>query len=178
MREKKYVIFCDMDGVLVDFDEGYKELTGVTTQHADSQGKNEFWKLYRDSLKDKDISERSYWANLDWMPDGKQLWDYIKEYNPYVLTAPSVNFDIPFEERYKLENNESMQGKTEWVQRLPNMRKIYFRSAARKADFAGPNKILIDDRKDTIDSWNANGGIGILHTSTANTIKQLQELGL
>jgi hypothetical protein len=46
MREKKYVIFCDMDGVLVDFDEGYKELTGVTTQHADSQGKNEFWKVY------------------------------------------------------------------------------------------------------------------------------------
>jgi hypothetical protein len=178
MREKKYVIFCDMDGVLVDFDEGYKELTGVTTQHADSQGKNEFWGLFRDSLKNKDISERSYWANLDWMSDGKQLWDYISPYNPYVLTAPSVNFDIPFEERYKVENNESMQGKTEWVQRLPNMRKIYFRSAARKADFAGPNKILIDDRKDTIDSWNANGGIGILHTSTANTIKQLQELGL
>ena len=178
MREKKYVIFCDMDGVLVDFDEGYKELTGVTTQHADSQGKNEFWSLFRDSLKNKDISERSYWANLDWMSDGKQLWDYISSYNPYVLTAPSVNFDIPFEERYKVENNESMQGKTEWVQRLPNMRKIYFRSAARKADFAGPNKILIDDRKDTIDSWNANGGIGILHTSTANTIKQLQELGL
>jgi hypothetical protein len=178
MREKKYVIFCDMDGVLVDFDEGYKELTGVTTQHADSQGKNEFWSLFRDSLKNKDISERSYWANLDWMSDGKQLWDYISPYNPYVLTAPSVNFDIPFEERYKVENNESMQGKTEWVQRLPNMRKIYFRSAARKADFAGPNKILIDDRKDTIDSWNVNGGIGILHTSTANTIKQLQELGL
>jgi hypothetical protein len=178
MREKKYVIFCDMDGVLVDFDEGYKELTGVTTQHADSQGKNEFWGLFRDSLKNKDIPERSYWANLDWMSDGKQLWDYISPYNPYVLTAPSVNFDIPFEERYKVENNESMQGKTEWVQRLPNMRKIYFRSAARKADFSGPNKILIDDRKDTIDSWNANGGIGILHTSTANTIKQLQELGL
>ena len=178
MGGKKPVIFCDMDGVLVDFDEGYKELTGVTTQHADSQGKNEFWSLFRDSLKNKDISERSYWANLDWMSDGKQLWDYISPYNPYVLTAPSVNFDIPFEERYKVENNESMQGKTEWVQRLPNMRKIYFRSAARKADFAGPNKILIDDRKDTIDSWNANGGIGILHTSTANTIKQLQELGL
>jgi hypothetical protein len=95
MREKKYVIFCDMDGVLVDFDEGYKQLTGVTTQHADSQGKNEFWGLFRDSLKNKDISERSYWANLDWMSDGKQLWDYISPYNPYVLTAPSVNFDIP-----------------------------------------------------------------------------------
>jgi PAS domain-containing protein len=178
MGGKKPVIFCDMDGVLVDFDEGYKELTGVSTQQANLQGKNEFWDLYRNSLKEKNIPERSYWANLDWMPDGKQLWDFISPYNPYVLTAPSVNFDIPFEERYKVENNESMQGKTEWVQRLPNMRKLYFRAAKRKADFAGPGKILIDDRKDTIDSWNANGGIGILHTSATNTIKQLQDLGL
>jgi hypothetical protein len=176
MGEKKYVIFCDMDGVLVDFDKGYKQLTGLSTKEADAQGKNEFWKLFGKSLKEKNISDKSYWANLDWMPDGKQLWSYISPYNPYVLTAPSINMDIPFEDRYKLENNESMQGKTEWVQRLPNMRKLYFRSAGRKADFAGPNKILIDDRKDTIDSWNANGGIGILHTSTANTIKQLQAI--
>ena len=178
MEEKKYVIFCDMDGVLVDFDKGYKDLTGLSTKQADAQGKSEFWKLFGKSLKEKNISDKSYWASLDWMPDGKQLWSYISPYNPYVLTAPSVNFDIPFEERYKIENNQSMQGKTEWVQRLPNLRKLYFRSAQRKADFAGPNKILIDDRKDTIDSWNANGGIGILHTSAANTIKQLQDLGL
>jgi hypothetical protein len=178
MGGKKYVIFCDMDGVLVDFDKGYKQLTGISTKEADAQGRNEFWKLFGKSLKEKNISDKSYWASLDWMPDGKQLWSYISPYNPYVLTAPSINMDIPFEERYKLENNESMQGKTEWVQRLPNMRKLYFRSAGRKADFAGPNKILIDDRKDTIDAWNANGGIGILHTSTANTIKQLQDLGL
>jgi hypothetical protein len=178
MGGKKYVIFCDMDGVLVDFDKGYKQLTGISTKEADAQGRNEFWKLFGKSLKEKNISDKSYWASLDWMPDGKQLWSYISPYNPYVLTAPSINMDIPFEERYKLENNESMQGKTEWVQRLPNMLKLYFRSAGRKADFAGPNKILIDDRKDTIDAWNANGGIGILHTSTANTIKQLQDLGL
>ena len=175
---RKPVIFCDMDGVLVDFDRGYQELTGMSTHHADAQGKDEFWAKFRQGLKDKDISERSYWENLNWMPDGKQLWDYIKQYNPYVLTAPSVNSDIPFEERYKLENNESMQGKTEWVKRLPNMRKIYFRSAKRKADFAGPNKILIDDRKDTIDAWNANGGIGILHKNAADTIQQLEKLGL
>ena len=177
-KRKKYTIFCDMDGVLVDFDKGYKALTGVSTHHADAQGKDEFWKLFRDSLKEKDITEKSYWANLDWMPDGRKLWDYISPYNPYVLTAPSVNFDIPFEERYKLDNNESMQGKTEWVQRLSNMKKIYFASAKNKARYAGPGKILIDDRKDTINAWNANGGIGILHTSTANTIKQLEELGL
>jgi hypothetical protein len=175
---RKPVIFCDMDGVIVDFDKGYKDLTGMTTHHADAQGKKEFWARFRQGLKDSGESEKYYWANLDWQPGGKELWNYIKDYNPYVLTAPSVNFDLPDDQRYKPEYNESMQGKLEWVKRLPNMRKIYFASAANKAKFSGPNKILIDDRKDTIDSWNANGGIGILHTSSENTIQQLQDLGL
>jgi len=177
-KPKKYYIFSDMDGVLADFDKGYKDLTGMTTHHADAQGKKEFWKIFRDSLKEKGMSEKEYWAGLDWMPDGKKYWDYIKQYKPYVLTAPSVNFDAPEDQRYSPEYNQSMQGKTEWGQRLPNMRKMYFASAKNKAKFARPNTILIDDRKDTIDAWNAAGGIGIFHTSADNTIKQLQDLGL
>ena len=181
MRERggrKPVIFCDMDGVLVNFDKGYQDLTGMSTHHVDAQGKKEFWKAFRQGLENSGESEKHYWANLDWQPGGKELWDYIKEYNPYILTAPSVNFDLPYDQRYNREYNESMQGKLEWVQRLSNMRKIYFASAVNKPKFAGSNKILIDDRKDTIDSWNANGGIGILHTSAESTIKQLKELGL
>ena len=177
-KPKKYYIFSDMDGVLADFDKGYRDLTGMTTQHADSQGKNEFWKIFRNSLKEKGISEKEYWAGLDWMSDGKKYWDYIKQYNPYVLTAPSVNFDAPEDQRYSPEYNQSMQGKTEWGQRLSNMRKMYFASAKNKVKFARPNTILIDDRKDTIDAWNAAGGIGIFHTSADDTIKQLQDLGL
>jgi hypothetical protein len=177
-KPKKYYIFSDMDGVLADFDKGYRDLTGMTTQHADSQGKNEFWKIFRNSLKEKGISEKEYWAGLDWMSDGKKYWDYIKQYNPYVLTAPSVNFDAPEDQRYSPEYNQSMQGKTEWGQRLSNMRKMYFASAKNKVKFARPNTILIDDRKDTIDAWNSAGGIGIFHTSADDTIKQLQDLGL
>jgi hypothetical protein len=177
MREKKYVIYSDMDGVLVDFDKGYKELTDVPTEQANAQGKNVFWKLFKDSLIKKNIPERSYWADLEPMPDKEKLWNFISPFNPYVLTAPSVDFNLPFEERYNLEKNQSMQGKTEWADKyLSNMRKLYFRSAGRKSDFAGPNKILIDDREDTIDSWNANGGIGILHKSAASTINALNKI--
>jgi len=177
-KSKKYYIFCDMDGVLVDFDEGYKQLTGMSTHHADAQGKKEFWKAFRQGLKDKNISEESYWANLDWQPGGKELWDYISKYNPYVLTAPAVNFDLPDDQRYSQEYNESMKGKLDWVKRLPNMRKIYFAAAKNKPKFARPNHILIDDRQDTIDSWNANGGIGIHYKSAQQVIEDLKELGL
>ena len=177
-KPKKYTIFCDMDGVLVDFDEGYKQLTGMSTHHADAQGKKEFWKAFRQGLVDKDISEESYWANLDWQPGGKELWDYIAPYKPYVLTAPAVNFDLPDDQRYSQDHNESMKGKLNWVQRLPNMRKIYFAAAKNKPKFARPDNILIDDRKDTIDAWNANGGIGILYTSAQQVIEDLKKLGL
>ena len=161
----KYIIFCDMDGVLVDFDKGYEELTGKHTKHVDLQDKNEFWSLLNRSLKEKDLTEYDYWVNLEWMPDGKTLWNYIKGYNPYILTAPS-------------RDPGSRQGKNEWAARLDGMKKLYFKPAYAKAEYAGKNRILIDDRKDTIDKWNANGGIGILHTSADNTIKQLQKLGL
>ena len=82
-----------------------------------------------------------------------------------MLTAPSLD-------------PESRQGKREWVERLDGMKNIYFRNAASKSDFSGKNRILIDDREDTINNWNAAGGIGILHTSAANTIEQLKQLGL
>ena len=173
-----YTIFCDLDGVLVDFDRGYKELTGKSTKHQNSQNKDYFWKLFRDSLDEKGITEKQYWENLEWMSDGKQLWDYISPYNPYILTAPAVNHDLPADLKYKLEHNESKQGKLEWVKRLPNMKKIYFKGSNFKQDLSKPNRILIDDREPTIQQWNVKGGIGILHTSSNNTIKELKKLGL
>lgn len=164
--KSKYLIFCDMDGVLVDFDKGYEDLTGKHTKHHDVQDKTEFWNLLNKSLQDKNISEYDYWVNLPWMSDGKTLWDYIKEYTPYILTAPS-------------RNPESKVAKKEWVSKeLPEAKNIYFKPANFKSEFSGKNRILIDDREDTINGWNSKGGIGIHHTSTENTIKQLKQLGL
>jgi hypothetical protein len=57
-------------------------------------------------------------------------------------------------------------------------KKAYFYVRHQKQLFAGENRILIDDLANTIDEWNAKGGIGILHTSAANTIKELKKLGL
>ena len=56
--------------------------------------------------------------------------------------------------------------------------KLILRSAERKQEFATPQSILIDDRKDNIDRWKEAGGIGIYHTSAADTIQQLKKLGL
>jgi hypothetical protein len=157
-EETEYTIYCDMDSVLVDFDRGYQELTGMTTQQADAKGVETFW----DPISK---AGAKFWITLDWMPDGKQLWDYIKKYNPILLSAPSR------EESSKL-------GKRVWVKReLPGV-KLILKYASQKQEYASPTSILIDDRQKNIDQWKAAGGIGILHTNTANTIKQLKQLGL
>ena len=162
----KYIIFCDLDGVLVDFDKGYQKLTGKPTHHADVQVKKEFWKTFNDSIKSKNITEFEYWSELEWMPDGKQLWDCIKPYNPFILTAPTIN-------------PESKEGKTYWVQNnIGPVRELIFAFSFDKPKYSRKNHILIDDREETIKAWNAKGGIGIHHTSTRDTIEKLETLGI
>jgi FMN phosphatase YigB (HAD superfamily) len=154
-----YTIFCDMDGVLVDFEKGYHELTGNHTSQF-PKGDNEFWKPLEEE-------GAIFWATLPWMPDGQELWRYIKRYRPNILTAPSMD-------------PSSRAGKEAWCKMHINSqyRNLYFKPAKYKSDFAGQDRILIDDRDDTIASWKAKGGIGIHHTSATNTIKELKKLGL
>ena len=157
-EDPKYKIYVDMDGVLVDFDGGYEKLTGMTTREADEKGPEFFW---------KPISKAGakWWITLNWMSDGKQLWDYVKKYNPELLSAPS-------------REEASKMGKRIWVKRELPGAKLILRSADKKQEFASPTSILIDDREKNIEQWEAAGGIGILHTDASSTIKKLKELGL
>ena len=155
----KYTIYCDMDGVLVNFVQGYKELTGIDTSTY-VKGDTNFWAPV-------DEAGAEWWANLDWMSDGSQLWNYIKKYDPYILSSPS-------------RSNSSRVGKDAWCKiNIPNQyRKLLLYPRHEKQKFAGPNHILIDDMAETIKEWNNKGGIGILHKSAATTIFTLKTLGL
>jgi predicted kinase len=157
--QQQYKLYCDMDGVLVDFERGYNDLTGKQAPGVNSTyNKEDFWGAITKAGS-------KFWADLNWMSDGQQLWDYIKQYNPKLLTAPS-------------REHSSVIGKKEWIDKNISGTPVVFRQAKDKKDLAEPNAILIDDRKDNIQQWIDAGGIGIRHTSTESTIKQLQKLGL
>ena len=153
-----YKIYCDMDGVLADFESGYEELTGIDLQGEFKPEGEEFW---------NPISKAGvgFWEGLKWMPGGQRLWDYLKPFNPVLLSAPS-------------REQSSRIGKHVWVKHKIPGTKLILRYASQKQELATPESILIDDRQVNIDQWEAAGGIGILHTNTANTIKQLKQLGL
>ena len=96
------------------------------------------------------------------MPDGKDLWNHIKRHFPILLSAPSAN-------------PASREGKFKWVYREVPLTPLVLQSAKTKRKHASPNRILIDDREDTIQGWIEDGGEGILHTSAKETIKILKE---
>jgi hypothetical protein len=172
---KPYTIYCDMDGVLCDFDEGYKKLTDISTQKANTMGKPYFWKLFREKLKEKDIKEKDFWANLKWQPGGEKLWDSIQKYNPNILSAPAIDFSLPSDQQLSPDYNEAIQGKKEWIAKnLSGVGEEIFVPAPQKSKYASPKSILIDDMKKNTDAWRSSGGKAILHTSSPETLDILK----
>jgi FMN phosphatase YigB (HAD superfamily) len=159
IKNQQYQWFCDMDGVVADFDKGFKDLTGYLPSDYESKfGKTKFWSVIPTNTS-------KFWSELPWMPEGKTLWNYIKKQNPSLLTAPS-------------RHNSSRIGKQEWVDKHIPGTPVIFKAAKQKHELATPNSILIDDREDNIERWKNAGGIGILFKNTTQTIDDLKQLGL
>lgn len=166
-EETEYKIYVDMDGVVADFDKRFTDLAGMGPREFEEKyGKNAFWDFI-----DEGDNKLVFWVGIPPMPDAKQLMDFVSDYDYEMLTAPSLK-------------KQSVMGKGLWMKNqtnkglFPSKPKVNYKSAKTKKDFAAPNHILIDDREDTINSWRAAGGIGILHTSASSTINQLKKLGL
>lgn len=154
-NELKLKIYCDMDGVLTDFDKRFNEIHPWSpTKFTEKNGKDEFWEL---------IDERGvgFWVGMEWMEDGKLLWEYLKtNHDVELLSSPS-------------RAEHSRLGKRLWVRNHKLGAKLNLAYSYNKKKYAAPNHVLIDDRKDNIEGWESKGGIGILHTSTEDTIAKL-----
>ena len=155
----KYQIYCDMDGVLTDFEKRFLELlrqegpkyysreviAQVTRpKHFEKlEGQGEFWKFI-----DQYIG-LEFWSGMDWMPQGELLWNFIAPYNPKILSSPS-------------RDDSSRLGKRIWVkEHLVPAPEVLFRFGDAKADFANENSILIDDKPSNLAAFAAKGGIAI-----------------
>jgi len=158
----QYTLYCDMDGVLTDFDKRFKSLNPEHLTAAQYQAKNGIEKFWDFIDVDNKIK---FWVGMEWMPDGKVLWDYIKDKQPTLLSAPS-------------RKPQSRLGKRLWVKNNLPGTPLILASAEKKQNYSGKDKILIDDRPDNIEQWRARGGKGILHVNAQDTINQLQNLGL
>jgi len=157
-----YKIYCDMDGVLTDFESRFEYFTGMSPKDYEKKnGIGGFWNLI-----DVEVGVR-FWVGMSWMPQGERLWNFISPYKPDLLTSPS-------------RDNNSRLGKNLWVKNNLNPKpKVIFAYSADKQRYANENSILIDDKKSNINEWAAKGGIAIRckNGNVDHVIEKLMELG-
>ena len=173
----KYQIYCDMDGVLTDFQTRFisllrkegpkyysKAIIAQVTKpkHFEKlESQEEFWKFI-----DQYIG-LEFWSEMPWMPNGRALWDFIQPYGPKLLTSPS-------------RDNTSRLGKRLWVkENLVPGPEVLFRFGDAKADFANENSILIDDKPSNLQAFASKGGIAIRckDGDITSVIHELKQLG-
>ena len=191
-KQSPHQVYCDMDGVLVDFVRGAlisinedvnnaklsdKKETGgmtdlghlrramkregvdtVTEEHIEkfAGGHSKVRKYAIRHMYASLSDDVDFWANLPWMEGGRELWDSIKKYEPYILTAPM--------------GPGSEEGKRKWIRRnlSPSPKKIFMSHDKFKwaTDSGGNANILIDDFMTNIGPWRENGGIAVHHDAT------------
>lgn len=150
------MIFCDMDGVLVDFDESFKAKYGAYPYLIP---KEQLWKIVN--------STPNYWVNLPEQKDAQILIRFLEKHGFEILTGlPHDGFD------------KANVEKRQWIkEHIGPYIKINCCLSKDKQNYIKDKDILIDDREPNIERWIEHGGIGILHKSAEDTISQLQQLG-
>lgn len=151
-------IFCDFDGVLVDFERGFEMFYG---KRHDSVPEFVMWKIIKNNM--------AHWEQLPAMPGALQLWAYISRYDPTILTGCPTS-----------GKQQAIDGKTIWKDRELGAHVPIIADLSRHKPkyMKAPGDILIDDMEKNITRWVEAGGVGILHVNASDTIQQLKALGL
>jgi hypothetical protein len=199
LRVPKIKIYCDLDGVLVDFNRGVMQLTGG--QHPDRMPVGRMWAA---------VSRKpNFFQQLAWTRDGKRLWHAIQKLRPdtfdiCILTGvpsdrPQIigqqkatwcrrelgidvhHRDMAGQERKKNAHIRVVGTSPDTPPSSSNRTKVNVISCWSKFKYKeckNPGDILIDDRQKFQHDWEEAGGIFVHHVKTETTLIKLQQLGI
>jgi hypothetical protein len=160
-----------MDGVLCDFYNHTRTILGYS------------WDDPRFGTKERRVergkilsSVPNFWSHMPPESGFHELWDFLKPFEPSILTA------YP-----EWDDKGACKGKWEWNEKWIHVPRHKFHCVERasKQYFAkehdgshfGKANLLIDDMPQNILEWTRRGGIGVLHKNAADTINRLRHLG-
>lgn len=144
-------IFCDMDGVLSDFDEAYTVFLN---------GRKENRETFREATEDSRL-----FRELKPMNNWERLVDRLNSLND----TANINVEI-LSSVNKVSNNQraiAVEDKTYWLKQMGiEWDRNFVNCKEEKARYATPNSILIDDNLLTVADFKSNYGYSIFHIDT------------
>lgn len=156
----RYRLFLDLDGVLADFDQGVVTATGQTPSDL---GDRRMWPLL--------ARTPGFYEHLPWTHDGRELWEFCRPHHPVIVTG------VPL-------GRWAEPQKRAWCSRelgpdVPVICCLSREKGRHAAEWLEPGEVmvLVDDRLKIQAAWEEAGGRFILHTSTAQSLVALKELG-
>ena len=152
-----------MDGVLTDFCKSayavyprFDLMHGLYSDEIKCQEKRDIRKDFSKTIRETP----NFWLNMDWLSAGISLVNHVTNNYSHVgiITAP-MSEDPDCERQKRLWVNQHLGFFIKQEHMFVGDDKYKYMNS-----LPGKHQILIDDRKKNIDLWNANGGIGILHS--------------
>ena len=165
LSSARYHLFLDLDGVLADFEGGIKRVTG---KYPDQLSPSAMW---RSAYRAPD-----FFARLEWMSDGRELWEATRHLNPTVLTGLPQSGDWAARQKRAWcarELGEDVDVITCRAAEKSSEALQYIKVSSELADDAIP--VIIDDRTRHRELWEQRGGVYIVHRSTERSLEQLRE---
>ena len=177
-------LFLDMDGVQADFftqwarwwsnkmndpniqwykDIGDKEQREISIAALQAEGPDFVYKFF---------------ATLPVLSGCSEILGWIIK-NKIPCTVLSAPLRSPKDDKKKVITQASIEGKKHWLsQHNSSMPAIFEGRKEKYATTDGQPNVLIDDHKKYMTSWEAAGGIGVLHrwNNTQETINKLNDI--
>ncbi len=164
-------IFLDMDGVLVNFDQGVRDLFksdwyptefNIDYKKEFNMSKDLFWSI---------LDNERFWAELPWTEAGQRVMRLVEIFRPCILSTVVVP--------------AAFAGKVKWLEKnYPAVLKddrVFFTASTigqthdSKRHAARPGAILIDDNERMCENWEIAGGEAILYPAAWNSLRGLRD---
>lgn len=150
----RWQVYCDLDGVLADFDRAVVERTG--TMPKDFRRRRRMWRY----LAPPRTSD--FFSKLPWMNGGDKLWSFLAPLSPRILSgSPHGDWAAP--------------QKRQWCAEQLNLSddRVLIVPPSEKALFSHPGAVLVDDWLEHRKGWEERGGIFVHYTTAMETIPRL-----
>jgi 5'(3')-deoxyribonucleotidase len=149
-------LFLDADGVLADFDQGARQLLGMSPKaYIAKHGRGAFWK--------KLARAPNFYGSLREMPDARVLFDAVKHLQPTILTGlPLGSWAAPQKVGWAAEHFPGVP--------------IVTCMARDKHKHMHAGDVLVDDREKHRGAYEAAGVVFVHHTSAEDSLRQLAKI--